>query len=488
MTETSIKPFINFIGEFLSLLWLLLAFFVSVIVLLGQKLETITMPSFHGLSFGQKPKEGISESEDVNGGFLNRKIVVEKVKNVFGKSLKSKEKIEDEDLAGKKVMRILQNNNIGKKCVTFAERDEVINEIASEFETSTSFREEDEPEDKSVFSQRETQVKNLLFHEIDENFKPDQFKTSNYSNVGFWKNANGHDDSVTSVASQELPKPPTEPPPLPPKLCQKFSPKARPSVPPPLPPKTITETKPPAIRRDLKKSKGEVESSVAELVSNFVKLRESVSPEELESCEGKLEKRIFLSEETKPKAFVNHVKAEEKFQEKLPESACSVNNKSETVKKDWKETFFQPVNKSFVSNVEKKPKVLLKNGIHAKSSKIPKLVEEMMEKTLEKKTESFDSETLRKCRINVSSLVNNFEQIQKESNKNGKFNNLPDQKTNGVTESNTKSNNWILNGKNEPDESGGSRILENGGKSHSVDSEVNFFCFVFFSPSNFFSY
>ncbi|KAK6641883.1 hypothetical protein RUM44_013603 [Polyplax serrata] len=475
MSETPIKPLIDFIGELLTILWLLLAFFVSVIVLLGQKIDTIAMPSFRSLSFGQKGREEIPDVDD--GGFLNRKIVVEKVKNVFGKTLKSREKSEDDEFDIKKMMKIFQNGS-GKKCVTFAEKDEVIDEVVSEFETTTSFRGDDEeeveedvapasPEQDSVDTvdgcvEKTVEVKNLLFHEVDENFKPEQVAPTNYSNVGFWLTGSPQTDILTLVVGQEPPSPPSEPPPLPPKMCQKYL-KSRPSVPPPLPPKTVTEVKPPEIRRDLKRSKTEPETSVAELVNNFTKLQERSSPENGKiPIEEKFEKKSFILE-TRPITFLNHVGIENIFREKVSPPTFSTFKPEVVHKKDWKETFFQPVNKTFVSECDtEKPKLLLKNGLNGKSTKIPKLVEEMIEKALEKRTstaaDSFDPETLKKCKINVSNLVNNFEQIQRNSkNQGGKYNGVAEPKTNGIgvpvdqpiatSPKTVAKSNWIYNGR-----------------------------------------
>lgn len=508
MTETWIKIIKEIIGELLSLLWLILAFFVGFVVFFGQKINTLNMPSFRSLTFGQKPKENggggggeVSENDDVNNGFLNRKIVVERVKNVFGKTLKQKEKLETDEFDIKKVMKIFHGNNVGKKSVTFADRDEVIDEIATtttcDFETTTSFceeKEEDEPEVDKLYGTRmeekKNDIKNLIFHEDDENFNSNN--SSNYTNLELWKSESVQVNDVVIKNFTGLNCVASEPPPLPPKLHQKYNFKTRPSVPPPLPPKSVAEPEPPVIRRDLKKFKSEIEqypvvvvveesSSVNNGFLPFLENSKTLTDEEEEEEEGKHKTKVFFPfEQTEPVDFLSRIKSDQAArQDDIPTTTVPVSFttfKPEITKKDCKENVFQvSAPKSFT--VEKtKPKFFkLLNGVHGKSSKIPKLVEEMIEKKCEKKFESFDLETLKKCKINVSNLVNNFEQIEKDVRKNERIptNGFVECKTNrGVTGGeinygspstiNLKTS-WIIhnnnnnnNGKTESDESGSS--------------------------------
>lgn len=453
MTESSLRLTISLISEFVTFLWLALVFAVAVFVLLGRKIEVFKMPTFRSLNFGQKPRDESNETEEVGSGLLNRKIVVEKVKNVFGKTLKQKDKSEDEDFDIKKVIKLFQSHS-NKKSVTFAEQDEVItvgSEILSEFETSTSFCEEVNDENEV----EDEEIKNLLFHEVDENFKPEDIKSSsNYTNLGFWKNGSISSDVVTINVGKESPAPPSEPPPLPPRLGQKFSPKSRPSIPPPLPPKIICDSKPPLVRRDLKKSKSDADSSgmsVSELVENFIKLQESVAleptfegevvavvecesePSEVKSDAPKPDDvNVFVFDEYRPTTSLCTVVGPPEYKETTTPTFTTF-KPDLPVKSDWKEAFFQPVNKSLVSPTESKPKIskipvpeqtkpkIVRSKLTpAKSSKIPKLVEEILEKSSEKKRESFNAATLKKCKINVSEMVSNFEQIQKDLGKSGK--------------------------------------------------------------------
>lgn len=443
MTESSFRIAIDVINEIITFIWLTIAISIALIILVGQKIEAITMPTFRSLNFGQKPREEITaETEEINNGLLNRKIVVEKVKNVFGKTLKSKQdKGEDEDFDIKKVIKLFQSSS-NKKSVTFADKDEVItvcNDILTEFETSTSFC-EDEAIDKNENEVEDEEVKNLLFHEVDENFNPEEVKISgNYTNLGFWKNEEVPSDVIT-ITIGESPKPPNEPPPLPPRWCQKFNPKLRPSIPPPLPPKTL-ENEPPAVRRDLKKSKAE-NMTVNELVENFIKLQESVSvenleensfsdvPKPLEEIKTVPEANVFNFDEYKP-VDLPCANIDEVDCAKSVTPTFSTFKPDIAKKPDWKEAFLQPVNPVVLINkpmqsipvIEQKPKIskipvpehskpkVVKTKIpQMKSSKIPKLVEEIMGKSSEKKPQSFNSATLKKCNVKVSEIVNNFEQ------------------------------------------------------------------------------
>lgn len=390
MTDYFAREALDLISEFLTFIWLVLAFFLTAIIVLGQKIQMLTMPTFRTLNMGQKTREDMgTETEDLGStGFLNRKIVVERVKNVFGKTLKPKERLEEEEFDIRKVIRLFQSNS-SKKSVTFADRDEVITmggETLAEFQTSMSFSGEEK---------EDVEVKNLLFHEVDENFKPETKRSAE-----LWQRYKS--DTVTMTVGKKLQ---SDPPPLPPRISQKKSSKVRPSVPPPLPPKAVTDGRPPAVRRDLKKSKVQ-HQNVYELVDNFIQLQEIVHAEKpYESQEPDEEKREedgFALVNRKP-VFFGEVKASQDY----PVPPTFTTFKPELPKSDWKEEFFQPLNKSLISPSKLK--------VHSKSSKIPKIVEEIMEKAAEKKLESYNYDSLKKCKVNVSTLVSNFEQIRKES-------------------------------------------------------------------------
>jgi len=227
-----------------------------------------------------------------------------------------------------------------------------------------------------------------------------------------------------------------KPPPLPPKTYQKPPLLPRPAKPPPLPPR-----KAPLMQQCLFAAPI-VDPCVSELVLNFTKLQESVKvpsvPAKVYECSS-ISTISEVAEENNYEDFecFKHLSPPDPVQSEngqilvdpipLPTSIDEPDNTFGFLEKpstftvdiiqppepflttenhvtfstfkpklDWKDAFFQPV------------KIKLER--QGSTSKLPKIVEDILEHSGGKQCDSYKAETIKRSRVKVSDIVNCFEQ------------------------------------------------------------------------------